>query len=279
MSGIIGIASRGNALPDLLQGLQHLSGNGHQLCGLVVHGRQGHTSSPPRLHRHRQVQGAAAWLQQLRDGPLAHAPGEPLLHGLPNAHSTHHLNEMNGMNDKKGLNGLHGRVALGHTSAAGGTGPQALQQANPHLTHGPQAHLNSPARVAVVVHGPLHASDALREALIERDYHFKSDNTAELLAHLIDATHQNDPVQALQRALGLVQGPACVGVLFHDQPERVFALQRGTPLHVAASPDLLAWASDRQALPKGLQALPEWRDGQVLEVQAGPQGITHRLHA
>ena len=276
MSGIIGIASRGNALPDLLQGLQHLSGNGHQLCGLVVHGRQGQTPSPLRLHRHRRVQGAAAWLQQLGDGPLAHAPGEPLLHRLPNAHDPHHLSGMNGMN---GLNGLHGRVALGHTGAAGGTGPQAVQQAHPHLSYGPQAHLNSPARVAVVVHGPLQASDTLREALIERDYHFKSDSTTELLAHLIDATHQNDPVQALQRALGLVQGPACVGVLFHDQPERVFAVQRGTPLHVAASPDLLAWASDRQALPKGLQALPEWRVGQVLEVQTGPHGITHRLHA
>lgn len=273
MSGIIGIASRGNALPDLLQGLQHLSGNGHQHCGLVVHGRQGHTPSPPRLHRHRRAQGAAAWLQQLRDAPLAHAPGEPPLHALANAHNPHHLNGMNG------LSNLHGCVALGHTSAADGTGPQALRQAHPHLSHGPQAHLNSPARVAVVVHGPLQASDALREALIERDYHFKSDSTAELLAHLIDATHQNNPVQALQRALGLVQGPACVGVLFLDQPERVFAVQRGTPLHGAASPELLAWASDRQALPKGLHALPEWRDGQVLEVQAGPQGITHRLHA
>jgi glucosamine 6-phosphate synthetase-like amidotransferase/phosphosugar isomerase protein len=273
MSGIIGIASQGNALPGLLQGLQQLAGNGHQHCGLVVHGCQGHTPSPPRLHRHRRAQGAAAWLQQLREGPLTQAPGEPPLHAL--AYSPHPLNAMNGMSV---LNGLHGRVALGHTAAAGGTGPHALQQAHPHLSQGPKAHLNSPARVAVVVHGPLQASDALRQALIERDYHFKSNSTAELLAHLIDATCQNDPVQALQRALGLVQGPACVGVLFHDQPERVFAVQRGTPLHVAACPDLLAWASDRQALPAGLQALPEWLDGQVLEVQVSPQGITHRLH-
>lgn len=271
MSGIIGIASQGNALPDLLLGLQHLSGNGHQHCGLVMHGRQGHTPSPPRLHRHRRAQGAAAWLQQLRDGPLAQSPGEPLLDAL--GHAPHHSNRM------YGLSGLHGRVALGHTGSADGTGPQALQQAHPHLSNGPQAHLNSPARVAVVVHGPLQASDSLREALIERDYHFKTNNTAELLAHLIDATCQNDPVQALQRALGLVQGPVCVGVIFHAQPERVFAVQRGTPLHVAANPELLAWASERKALPSGLQVLPEWRDGQVLEVHASPQGITHCLHA
>lgn len=274
MSGIIGIASRGNALPGLLQGLQQLAGNGPQHCGLVVHGRQGHTPSPPRLHRHRRAQGATAWLQQLRDGPLAPPPGEPPLHAQ--AHGPQPLSAMHGMNV---LNGLHGRVALGHTAAAGGTGPQALQQAHPHLSQGPKAHLNSPARVAVVVHGPLQASDALRQALIERDYHFKSNSTAELLAHLIDATYQNDPVQALQRALGLVQGPACVGVLFHDQSERVFAVPCGTPLHVAASPDLLTWASDRKALPAGLQSLPNWLDGQVLEVQASPQGITHRLHA
>lgn len=266
MSGIIGIASTGNALPAVLQGLQQLQGSGHPHCGLVVHGRHGHIPSPPRLHRHRRAQGAAAWLQQLREASLDHAAQEPPLH----AHGTQHLN---------GLHDLQGAVALGHTADAQGTGPQIWQHALPQLSHGPKPDLNSPARVAVVVHGPLQASAGLREALIERDYRFKTDCMAELLAHLIDATHQNNPVQALQRALSLLQGPACVGVLFHDQPGRVFAMQRGAPLHVAVGPDVLTWASAREALPPGLPALPDWPHNQVLEVQTSPHGITHRLHA
>lgn len=269
MSGIIGIASTGNALHGVLQGLQglqQLAPSGHHHCGLVVHGRQGHTPSPPRLHRHRRAQGAAAWLQPLRESPLA----QPFNESPLNANTPQSLN---------GLNGLHGCVALGHTGPSGGTGPQALQQALPQLSHGPKAHLNSPTRVAVVLHGTLQASPALREALTERDYHFKSDSDAELLAHLIDASCQSDPVQALHRALGLVQGQVCVGVLFHEHPERVFAVRRGGDLHAAASPGLLAWSSHPAALPAGLQALPVWPDGQVLEVHVHPYGVTHQLHS
>lgn len=256
MSGIIGIASRRNALPGVLQGLQQLAQNGHQHCGLVVHGRQGHTPSPPRLHRHRRAQGVDAWLQQMRQPGHAPSPdGTPAC-----AHP---------------LNGLEGALALGHIGLASGTGPQALQQSLPQLSHGPNAHLNSPARVAVVVHGPLQASQALREALRERDYSFKSDSVAELLAHLIDATCQDDPVQALHRALGLVHGPVALGVLFHNQAERMFALQRGTRLHAVAGPDLLAWASSAAALPPGLAPLPAWPEGQVVEIRADTEGVTH----
>lgn len=258
MSGIIGIASRRNALPGVLQGLQQLAQNGHQHCGLVVHGRQGHSPSPPRLHRHRRAQGVNAWLQHLRQhdetsAGETHAPAHP-------------------------LNGLEGALALGHIGLASGTGPKALQQGLPQLSHGPKAHLNSPARVAVVVHGPLQATDALREALLERDYSFKSDSAAELLAHLIDATYQNDPVQALHRSLALVQGPVALGVLFHDQPERMFALQRGARLHAAAGPELLAWASHAAALPAGLKPVPDWPEEQVMEIRANTDGVTHCVH-
>lgn len=266
MSGIIGIASTGNALPDVLQGLQQLADIGHPHCALVLHGRQGQTPSPPRLHRHRRAQSAAAWLQQLREGTLDNAALELPLH----AHGNQLMNR---------LNDLHGSVALGHAADAESTGPKAWQHTLPQLSHGPKADLNTPAHVAVVVHGPLQASARLREALIERDYRFKTDSIAELLAHLIDAAHQNNPVQALQRALSLLQGEACVGVLFHDQPERVFAMQCGAPLHVAVGSDLLTWASAREALPPGLKALPDWPHNQVLEVQTSPHGITHHLHA
>lgn len=258
MSGIIGIASTRNVMPGVLQGLQQIPQTGHQHCGLVVHGQQGNTPSPPRLHRHRRAQGAAAWIQHLRDPAHAFAPSQQ---PCPD-HS---------------LNALHGHVALGHTGPASGTGPQALHRALPQLSHGPDAHLNSPARVAVVMHGTLQASAALREALSERDYLFKSDSAAELLAHLIDATCENDPVQALHRALALVQGPLSLGVLFHAQPECLYAMHRGQDLHAAASPTDLAWSSHPLALQPGLQALPSLAKGQVLEVHANGQSVTHRI--
>lgn len=204
MSGIIGIASTHNTVPGLLHSLQHMEQANHNSCGLVVHGRQGPTTCPPRLHRHRRTQRPSAWIEHMAQSGLA------------------------------GLNGLQGLVGMGHTGQAVANGPQIvahpLQHALPQMSHGPDAGLNSPARVALVLHGQVHASPALREALRERGYHFTSPSDAELLAHLIDATYQNDPVQAVRRALGLLTGAMAVGVMFHDQPHRLIAAHSGVPL-------------------------------------------------
>ena len=259
MSGIIGIASTCNVMPGVLQGLQQIPQTGHQHCGLVVHGQQGNTPSPPRLHRHRRAQGAAAWIQHLRDPAHAFAPSQQPCPG----HS---------------LNALHGHVALGHTGPASGTGPQALHRALPQLSHGPDAHLNSPARVAVVMHGTLQASPALREALSERDYLFKSDSSAELLAHLIDATNQQNPVQAIERALCLLAGPVAMGVMFHDQPGSLFVVQRGIRLYWCSDKERHAWASDSSALPCDASEIKTLNDGLMLEFQPGHDHIAHRLH-
>ena len=203
MNGIIGMASTHNIVPDLLHSLQQMDHANHNCCGLVVHGRQGQTLSAPRLHRHRRAQRASAWIEHMAQS---------------------------GQTGPHGLNGLQGQVGMGHTGHTGVPVPQALQHALPHMSHGPDASLNSPARVAVVMHGQVHATPALRDALKERGYHFTSQSDTEMLAHLIDATYQNDPVQAVRRALGLLTGAMAVGVMFHDQPHRLIAAHSGVPL-------------------------------------------------
>ena len=249
MSGIVGIVATHNTVPGLLRSLQHMDQASHNSCGLVVHGRQGQTHSPPRLHRHRRAQRASAWIEQMAQS------------GKPE------------------LNGLNGMVGMGHSGQTLSMASHALPHVLPCMSHGPNAHLNSPARVAVVLHGPLQGTDALREALLERDYGFKSNSVAEMLAHLIDATYQDDPVQALHRSMELLQGTVALGVMLHNQPERMFALQRGVRLHAAAGHDLLVWASHAAALPADLTPLTAWPEGKVLEIKAHSNGVTHCVHS
>lgn len=244
MSGIIGIVSTHNTVPDLLHSLQHMAQASHNSCGLVVHGCQGQTCCPPRLHRHRRAQSISAWIEHMAQSV------------------------------QTGLNGLQGQVGMGHTGHTDTPVPTALQHALPHMSHGPNASLNSPARVAVVVHGSMHATPALRDALTERGYHFTSQSAAEMLAHLIDATDQDDPVQAVRRALGLVTGQLAIGAMFHDQPHRLIAAQSGAPLWLGYNGQTTCVTSDLACLCDHAGQVIELSDGDVVDVHHNHFTIT-----
>ncbi len=254
MNSIVGIASRHNTVPDLLRSLRQMDRADHNNCGLVVYGRQGHTASAPRLHRHRRAQPISVWMDP------AKAPGaQPCQPPNP-------------------LDQLQGQVGMGHTGTADTQGPIGLQAVLPHISHGPDEHLNSPAKVAVVAQGQLQITDGLRETLKERGYRFNSNCDCELLAHLLDATHQGHAVQALQRTLGLLTGPVAMGVMFHDQPGHLFAVQRGVNLYWHSNGERTVWASHNNALPCDAGDFKLLNDGLVLELHPCGNGITHHLH-
>ena len=249
MSRIVGIVSTQNTVPGLLQCLQRMEEPGHNSCGLVVHGLQGQTNSPARLHRHRRVQRASAWMAQMDQS------------GKPE------------------LNGLQGLIGMGHSGQTPTAASHALPHVLPCMSHGPNANLNSPARVAVVLSGQAQATPSLREAMIERGYPFKSQSATELMTHLIDATYQSDPVQALHRALGLMQGPLAMGVMFNEHPKKMFVAQRGNPLYWGSGPAHTAWASTPAALPKNTMDTTHLCAGHVLEILSSESGTSHHLHA
>ena len=248
MSRIVGMVATHNTVPGLLQSLQRMEEPGHNSCGLVVHGLQGQTNSPARLHRHRRVQRASAWMAQMAQS------------GKPE------------------LNGLQGLIGMGHSGQTLSTESHALPHVLPCMSHGPNAHLNSPARVAVVLSGQAQATPSLREAMIGRGYSFKSQNTSELMAHLIDATYQSDPVQAVRRAMELLQGPLAMGVMFKGEPQKMFVVQRDKKLYWGSRPTHIAWASTTDALPKDTIDLTPLCAAQVLEIYSSETIISHCLH-
>lgn len=236
MSGIIGIVSERNTVPDLLHSLQQMAQASHNSCGLVVHGRQGQTLSPPRLHRHRRAQRVSAWIEHM-------------------AQTSPH-----------GLNGLQALVGMGHTGETAVHGPQTLQHALPHMSHGPDATLNSPARIAVVSVGQVQVSPALCDAMLERGYHVNRQCATEMLAHLIDATYQNDPVQAVRRALALISGAVAVGVMFHDQPQRLIAAHLGAPLWLSRHGHSTFVTSDHACLRHHTEQIIPLNEGDVVDI-------------
>lgn len=119
-----------------------------------------------------------------------------------------------------------------------------MDPARTHFSHGPHQQPASAPRVAVWHQGRVDNHHALRAQLQDRGYQFQTHSDGELVAHLIDAVHPGDPMQAVQRALALLQGPCTFAVQFHDHPQRLITAQSGTgpsphqviDLHPAATP-------------------------------------------
>ena len=103
-----------------------------------------------------------------------------------------------------------------------------LDPARTQFSHGPNSHAGSLPRVAVLHQGHVDNHHALRAQLQERGYPFETNSDGELIAHLIDAIHPGNPLQAVQRAMALLQGQSTFAVQFHDHPYRLITAQSGT---------------------------------------------------
>jgi glucosamine--fructose-6-phosphate aminotransferase (isomerizing) len=145
-----------------------------------------------------------------------------------------------------------------------------LQPPQAQLSNGPHAKPGTRPRVAVVHRGHIHNHTALRSQLQDRGYHFSTNNDGELIAHLIDAVHPGDALQAVRRATALLQGHGAFAVQFHDQAHRLLATRMGPSVALRLHPlrvELIEPAplpSSSPCDPTGLYLLPE---GEVLDIQ------------
>jgi glucosamine--fructose-6-phosphate aminotransferase (isomerizing) len=144
-----------------------------------------------------------------------------------------------------------------------------LQPPQAQLSQGPNAKPGARPRVAVLHRGYVHNHTALRGQLQDRGYHFSTDSDGELIAHLIDAVHPGDALQAVRRATALLQGPGAFAVQFHDQSHRLLATRIGPSVALRLHPrrveliEPAPLASTSAGNSSGIYVLPE---GDVLDI-------------
>lgn len=214
ISAINGMVSNGNIVPSLIHSFDQFNPSQDISIGLAIHGHQGTRLFEPRLHR-------------LHAQKPAQQPTVPTVCKHPQ------FNAFAGIGQA--------RINLIEKPSA--------HLILPRLSQGPDSDLNSPAKVAVVLYGYLENQPALRNVLIERGYRFIGETHGELIAHLLDATYQSDPAQAIHRVMGLMKGAFALGVLFIDHPERVFAAQHEKPIYLTSDSKQISWCSHLEILP------------------------------
>lgn len=133
---------------------------------------------------------------------------------------------------------VSGTIGMGHTRWATHGEPNDVN-AHPHLS--------GKNDISIIHNGIIENYDALRTALINEGHTFVSDTDTEVLVHLIEAIkvkEQVDIAEAVRIALTKVVGAYAIVVLSKDEPNKIVAARKGSPLVVGIGEKEFFLASD-----------------------------------
>ncbi|MBI1195598.1 MAG: glutamine--fructose-6-phosphate transaminase (isomerizing) [Gammaproteobacteria bacterium] len=153
---------------------------------------------------------------------------------------------------------IRGHIGIAHTRWAT-HGEPTEDNAHPHVSRD---------NVAVVHNGIIENHEALRGELTQRGYVFTSQTDSEVIAHMIEdfCDQGADLLEAVQRAVSVLDGAYALGVIRKGQSDRLIAARRGSPLLIGVGVGEHFIASDVMALIPVTQQFIFLEDGDTAEL-------------
>lgn len=136
---------------------------------------------------------------------------------------------------------LSGNTGIGHTRWATHGVPSDLNS-HPHCS------LNN--HIAVVHNGIIENYMELKEELIGLGHLFASDTDTEVVAHLLNHLYTGNIVETLQLAMKKMKGSYALGIICTDEPDKIVAVRKDSPLIVGVGCGENFIASDIPAILK-----------------------------
>ena len=134
---------------------------------------------------------------------------------------------------------LDGQVGIGHTRWATHGAPS---DANAH------PHTDPSGRFVVVHNGIIENFSTLRDHLAGDGHEFASETDTEILAHLVANAYQGDLVTAVRDAVAEAEGAYALVVMSVEEPGKIVAVRRISPLVVGLADGETFLASDIPAV-------------------------------
>ena len=153
---------------------------------------------------------------------------------------------------------VSGQTGIAHTRWAT-HGEPSEQNAHPHVCH---------ERVAVVHNGIIENHDALRAQQQQSGYRFTSQTDTEVIVHQIDhyLDQGQDLLAAVTSTVADLEGAFALGVINKDEPGRIIAARRGSPLVIGVADNEMLIASDIAALVSETRQFIFLEDGDVADI-------------
>ncbi|HFB68576.1 MAG TPA: glutamine--fructose-6-phosphate aminotransferase, partial [Calditrichae bacterium] len=104
--------------------------------------------------------------------------------------------------------------------------------------------------IVLVHNGIIENYQSLRQMLMEKGHHFKTETDTEIIAHLIEELYQNGTSfeEAFLGALQQVEGTYGLALITRHEPDRIYAARKGSPLVVGIGDGEYFLGSDAAAL-------------------------------
>ena len=153
---------------------------------------------------------------------------------------------------------LDSHIGIAHTRWATHGEPSEIN-AHPHF---------SGAEFSLVHNGIIENHEELREFLKAEGYEFRSATDTEVVVHLIDHAFRqgNDFIGSVRAAIAQLRGAYAIAVLHKDEPERLIAVRRGSPLLMGIGVQEYFLASDTSALIPVTQQFIYLHDGDLVDI-------------
>jgi glucosamine--fructose-6-phosphate aminotransferase (isomerizing) len=154
---------------------------------------------------------------------------------------------------------LKSNVGIGHTRWATHGVPNEIN-AHPHYNHD--------KTVCVIHNGIIENYQTLRAGLKLLGYEFASETDSEVLPHLIDSFLKKgfDLFKSVRLALSEVEGTYGIAVVYENEPDKIIAARKGSPLVVGIGRNENFIASDVSAILAYTTQVIYLEDGEVVEV-------------
>jgi len=156
-----------------------------------------------------------------------------------------------------------GTVGIGHTRWATHGEPNDVN-AHPHLS--------GDGRITMVHNGIIENYDVLRKALEKRGHEFRSQTDTEVLVHLIEEIQESEGIpieEAVRIALTKVIGAYAIVVMDAQEPDKLVAARKSSPLVIGVGEDEFFLASDATPIVEHTKKVVYLKDEEIAIVQSG----------
>jgi len=119
-------------------------------------------------------------------------------------------------------------------------------------THGEPSDVNSHpignSRISIVHNGIIENYRKIKDFLISAGYTFESETDTETVAKLLDYYYKDDPIDAIIKTVGEIEGSYSLGIIFRDHKNTIYAIRKDSPLIVGKGENEYYIASDVTAI-------------------------------
>lgn len=159
--------------------------------------------------------------------------------------------------------GLHGSQGIGHTRWAT-HGRPSNENAHPHM--------DEESRFVVVHNGIIENYMTLREELIARGHIFQSETDTETVVHLLEELYEGDLFVAAQKLASHLHGAYALALMAQDEPGRLVAIRKQSPLIIGLGDGENFIASDIPAILEYTRNIYVLEDGEIAVLT--PESVT-----